>query len=344
MVQTVSGTGVYGPGSWIDHDPLPVPQDACRLLKLLAAATPGFTQDPAVLDSVSFEGTADPITPGPMKSSTVAAALHAMCGIVANELLDLRDTEGACRSVSVNTDHAAFWLGSVGMSKRNGYTVRQIAKRGELGGIFPTDLERDTFATPLRLRTTANYATKDPSVWYQLHGSLDADTVLQAIGLDPTVHCSNNDEAVQIISRHVRKFDAHALESINIAKGFCGSICYTPEGWSQTRMSKDLSKHPLVNYKLQSHAKSTPAVPLLASADKRPLAGIKVVEIVRIIAGPVIGSTLAALGADVIRVNCSRLRDFNVSMKLSPSYQSYTFVLIVYFSRCNSHSMLAFEQ
>jgi crotonobetainyl-CoA:carnitine CoA-transferase CaiB-like acyl-CoA transferase len=42
------------------------------------------------------------------------------------------------------------------------------------------------------------------------------------------------------------------------------------------------------------------------------LAGIKVVELVRIIAGPVIGCTLAALGADVIRVNCSRLTDLNV--------------------------------
>lgn len=78
-------------------------------------------------------------------------------------------------------------------------------------------------------------------------------------------------------------------------------------------MSKDLSKHPLVNYKLQSHAVPTPAIPLSPGSDRRPLAGIKVVEIVRIIAGPVIGTTLAALGADVIRINCSRLPDFNVS-------------------------------
>jgi crotonobetainyl-CoA:carnitine CoA-transferase CaiB-like acyl-CoA transferase len=34
-----------------------------------------------------------------------------------------------------------------------------------------------------------------------------------------------------------------------------------------------------------------------------------VVEMVRIIAGPTVGVILASFGADVIRVNCSRLAD-----------------------------------
>ncbi|KAL1864396.1 hypothetical protein Plec18167_009731 [Paecilomyces lecythidis] len=82
-------------------------------------------------------------------------------------------------------------------------------------------------------------------------------------------------------------------------------------------MGKHLSRHPLVNYKLQSHAIPTPPaqVPRLLS-DKRLLEGIKVVELVRIIAGPVNGTTLAAFGADVIRVNSSRLPDIN-SLQLS---------------------------
>ncbi len=316
MVRIISGADIYGPGSWVDTDAPAVPQDASRVLHLLADATPGFTTDHAALNSVSFKGTEKPIAPGPLKSPVIAAALHAMCGIIANELLDLRDGQQSDRQVFINTDHAAFWLGSVGMSRRNGSTVRELSKNGELGGIFPKDLEQDTFATPLRLRATANYPTKDHGVWYQLHGSLNADPVLQAIGLDPNMPCSSNDEAYETISRHVHKLGAHELESINIAKGLCGSICYTPEAWSQTRMSKDLSQYPLVNYKLQSHALPTPAIPLPGAADRKPLAGIKVVEVVRIIAGPVIGSTLAALGADVIRVNFSRLPDFNVSLDL----------------------------
>lgn len=317
MTRIVDGADVYGPGSWIDAEPLPVPEDARRLLKILADKTPGFTTNPAALDSVSFTGSPQTIAPGPLKSSVIASALHAMCGIVANELLASRDGQSPGRTVSVDTDHAAFWLGSVGMSKRNGETVRQLAKAGKLASIFPKDLEGGIFGTPLRLRATANYETKDDGVWFQLHGSLGADPVLQTIGLDASQHCASNDEAYQVIAEHVRKFGAHELEMMNLVQGLCGSICYTPAGWEQTRMAKDLSKHPLINYKQQTHAVPTPPIPLPSSADRRPLAGIKIVELVRIIAGPVIGTTLAALGADVIRVNCSRLPDFNVSL-LSP--------------------------
>ncbi|KAI8182360.1 hypothetical protein K4K51_001000 [Colletotrichum sp. SAR 10_75] len=311
MANIISGADIYGPGSWIDHDAPAVPDDALRLFESLAAVTPGFTQDKDMWKSVSFQGSPQTIAPGPLKSPVIAAALHAMCGVVANELLALRDGGSPIRRVSINTDHAAFWLGCVGMAKRNGSTVRELAKRGELAGIFSKDLEKGTFATPLRLRATANYPTKDEGLWYQLHGSLDAGPVLQAVGLDAETPCSGLDEAYKLIGKHVRKFGAHELEGINIERGLCGSICYTPESWRQTRMSKDLSKHPLVNYKLQSHAIPTPAIPLTPGPDKRPLAGIKVVEIVRIIAGPVIGTTLAALGADVVRINCNRLPDFN---------------------------------
>lgn len=158
-------------------------------------------------------------------------------------------------------------------------------------------------------------------MWYQLHGSLDSIPVLRSVRFDPEAPCGGNEEAVTVIADRVRTFGAHELASMNIASELRGSIFYTPEGWNKTRMNRDLAKHPLINYKHQIHAVPTPTVPLVPSTDKRPLAGIKVVEIVRIIAGPVIGSTLAALGADVIRVNCSRLPDFNIS---APSH-THTF-------------------
>lgn len=313
MTRIVSGADVYGPGSWVDSEALPVPEDAKRVMQMLADSTPGFTKDPVALNSVTFTGSPETIIPGPLKSAVIAGALHAMAGIVANEILEIRDGQDPTRSVSVDTDHAAIWLGSLGMTKRNGQTVREIAKEGNLASIFPKDLEKDTFATPLRLRATANYETKDPGIWYQLHGSLDADPTLRLIGLDPATQCGSNDKAVKIIAEHVRIYSASELEMMYVSQGLCGSICYTPAGWSETRMGQDLDRHPLINYSQQTHAVPTPALPLSISSDKRPLAGIKVVELVRVIAGPVIGSTLAAFGADVIRVNCGRLPDFNVS-------------------------------
>jgi hypothetical protein len=315
MVPVNSTTGVYGPGSHVDYNAPPVPEDSQRVFEMLATATPGFTKDKSVWKSVEFDGSASTIAPGPLKSPVIASALHAMSGVVANELLALKG-QSAPSKVSVNTDHAALWLGSVGMTKRNGQTVREIGKAGKLGSIFEKDLEKDTFGTPLRLRATAVYPTKDPGTWYQLHGSLNADPVLRSVGIDPSMPCNGLEEAYDIISEHVQKFGANELEMINVASGLCGSINYTPEAWRQTRMSRELSKHPLINYSQQTYAVPTPKISLPTTPnDHRPLAGIKVVEIVRIIAGPVIGTTLAAMGADVIRVNCSRLPDFNVSIK-----------------------------
>ncbi|KAJ5300056.1 hypothetical protein PENANT_c085G02041 [Penicillium antarcticum] len=312
MHQTVPSAEIYGPGSFMDREFLAIPDDARRIFKLLAQTTPGFTADPDLSDQVTFEGGAEPIVPGPIKAPPFAAALHAMCGIVANELLDERDGKWPERRVVINIDHAAFWLGTIGFVKWNGMSLTEIANEGKLGDLYKTDFEKGAFATPLRMRVTGNYPTKDPNIWYQLHGSLNADPVLQVIGIDPETPCQTSKDAYELISKHVQQFTADELEMKNIKLGLCGNTCYTPEGWRATQMGKQLSRHPLINYKFQAHAMPTPPTPIPnTSTDKRPLAGVKVIELVRVIAGPVVGTTLAAFGADVIRVNCSRLPDFN---------------------------------
>ncbi|KAJ5168041.1 alpha methylacyl-CoA racemase [Penicillium canariense] len=310
--EVIPGTDVYGPGTYIDKHFIPVPEDARRVFELLAKATPGFTEDPRVLDSVSFEGSLEPIISGPIKAPVVAAALHAMCGVVANEILEQAHGEKEHeRRVTINTDHAALWLGSVFAVKINGSSASDILLAGGLPALFKRDFEHGAFGNPLRLRTTALYPTKKPDVWYQLHGSLNADPVLASIGVAPDTKCTR-EEAYDLIREHVQKFTAEELDMMNVKNGFCGSTCYTPAAWRETLMGKRLEKHPLVNYTRESYAIPTPPTPRPAGlTDKRPLAGIKVVELVRIIAGPVIGSTLAAFGADVIRVNCSRLPDIN---------------------------------
>lgn len=53
----------------------------------------------------------------------------------------------------------------------------------------------------------------------------------------------------------------------------------------------------------------TPPAPLPESDSRRPLAGIKVLELCRVIAGPVIGRILAEYGADVLKVTSPHLPD-----------------------------------
>ncbi|KAL4903311.1 hypothetical protein BDW74DRAFT_54223 [Aspergillus multicolor] len=315
---TIPSDTIYGPGTFVDKTFLPAPQDAQRIFSYIAAQTPGFTTDPSLLNTVSFSGSEFPVIPGPTKAPLVAAALHGMCGVVANEILQDRDgTPASSQTVSVNTDHAAIWLGSIFAAalKRKGQEEKDMSalvRSGEVARLYPTNSEGNFMSSPMRQRTTALYKTATPGVWYQLHGSLDAPPVLRALGCDPEYPAKTSEEAYEYIARRVEQWSADELEMLNIKNGFCGSICFTPQGWNDTLMGKRLASHPLVGYERQKQAIPTPAVPWVKGEDKRPLAGIKVVELVRIIAGPVIGSTLAAFGADVIRVNCSRLVDLNI--------------------------------
>lgn len=312
--ETTPSGDVYGPGTFMDKKFVPAPQDAARIFEYIAKSTPGFTQDKDIWNTAKFEGSSLPTIPGPFKAPLVAAALHAMCGVVAHEIVEDRDsTPASTQQVTINTDHAAIWLGAVYSGSVNGKSIHELVKSRQLSGLFQQDFQQGWMSTPIGQRTTALYKTKTPGVWYQLHGSLDSSPVLRSMGMDPDYPAKDLDDAYEYISRHVEQWTTDELEMHNIKNGFCGSICFTPQGWSETLMGRRLADHPLVRYSRQSHAIPTPPAPLpKLSNDKRPLAGIKVIELVRIIAGPVIGCTLAALGADVIRVNCSRLVDLNV--------------------------------
>ncbi|PYH93432.1 CoA-transferase family III [Aspergillus ellipticus CBS 707.79] len=311
--ETVPGTEVYGPGTFIDKQFLPVPEDARRVFEFLASSTPGFTQSKAAWDTVHFEGRPDPMVQGPIKAPVIAAALHAMTGLVANELLELREVKSVAEnSVTIDTDHAGLWLGSVFTAYVNGSDLSAIARSGKLEDLFDRDFQQG-FGQGISGRTTAIYQTKDPRVWYQLHGSLDANATLGSMGINPDVTFDSRQKYYDYIQQHVSKWSPDELEMHNVRQGLCGSICYTPEGWRKTEMGRRLAQHPLVNVTAETYAKPTPQVPLAKGlSDKRPLAGVKVLEMVRIIAGPQVGVTLASYGADVIRVNCSRLADLNV--------------------------------
>ncbi|OOF90876.1 hypothetical protein ASPCADRAFT_178518 [Aspergillus carbonarius ITEM 5010] len=310
--ETVPGTEVYGPGTFIDKNVLAVPTDARRVFEILASRTPGFTKDKAAWDTVHFEGRPEPMVQGPIKSPVMAAALHAMAGLVANELLELRDEKPTTEnSVTIDTDHAGIWLGSVFTTYINGSDVTALARSRSLGALFKQDFDQG-FGKGISSRATAIYQTKDPHVWYQLHGSLDANTALRSMGINPDVTFNTPQEYYDYIQQYVSKWTPDELEMHNVRHGLCGSICYSPEGWRKTEFGRRLSKHPLINVTAETYARPTPPVPLAKGlSDKRPLAGVKVLEMVRIIAGPQIGVTLASYGADVIRVNCSRLADLN---------------------------------
>lgn len=164
-----------------------MPEDARRVFEILSFRSPGFTKNQCASDTVHFTGWPDPMIPGPIKSPVIAAALHGMCGLVANELPNLRDGKPLEDShVTVDTDHAGLWLGKTFTNFVNGSDVTTLARSQKPSSLFNRGFEQG-FGKGIASRATAIYQTKDPCVWYQLHGSLDAAGALDSMGIDPTV-------------------------------------------------------------------------------------------------------------------------------------------------------------
>ncbi|KAI6754711.1 hypothetical protein HG530_012463 [Fusarium avenaceum] len=297
----------YGPGTTVDAEFQVLPEECKRILRIFAKRTPGFTQDETLLEGVQFHGDNLPCIPGPIKSQAVTAVLHAMVGIVGLEILRLRGITSDT-AVHVDTNHAGLYPATAALVNVDGVTGPGVIK---LPTVPQWDKDRAS-NSPLVYRATAIYETADEGVWYQLHGSLDSWKMLALLGIgkDLDAKIRTNDEAYALIQERVGTYRAREIEQLMVEKGLSGSIVYSPLGWRQTEMGKSLSRHPLVNYKQQAQASKLLPTPFPSSADKRPLAGIKVVELTRIIAGAAAGAALASLGAEVIRVNSSKLKDY----------------------------------
>ena len=119
--------GIYGPGSYTDTGFVPVHQECRRLMRELAARTPGFTIDERMLDQVTFEGDDLPVIPGPIKSEAMTAVLQAMVGIVGQEILALRGLPPS--PIRINTNQASMYCATPALPSVDGVDELQLLKK-----------------------------------------------------------------------------------------------------------------------------------------------------------------------------------------------------------------------
>lgn len=209
-----------------------------------------------------------------------------------------------------------------------------------------TDLNRAQ--SVLYRRMSANlYRTKNPNEYYHIHGSLDADVTLQMLGLPKENPAMTDYHAIiEYIESAVQKFTAAELDALNITHRQAGIQALTWPQFQATPHGKAMLKLPPLTVRPNpADACITPPTPFPSAAPpsspscsetaapsngqrddssssigtnvsssssgspQYALAGIKVLELCRVIAGPTIGRCLAAHGAQVIKVTSPDLPD-----------------------------------
>ncbi|WP_138444533.1 CoA transferase [Sinomonas susongensis] len=141
------------------------------------------------------------------------------------------------------------------------------------------------------------HATRDG--WVRLHANYPhhAERLLAALGL---ATAEGLDEAL-------RERSALDVErEVQAARGVAGAV-RTPEEWAASAMGAAAASRPWIDFTLDGGAPrpASEAVPLASAA--QPLAGVRILDFTRVIAGPSATRLLAALGADVLRIDPPQL-------------------------------------
>jgi crotonobetainyl-CoA:carnitine CoA-transferase CaiB-like acyl-CoA transferase len=224
--------------------------------------------DASALGHLSLSGS-DPVLPS---SFRIGAAAQASIAAVALAAAELRHRAGAPRQqVRVDMRHAATEFGS-----------EQILT---IDGKAPA-----AFGNPL----FGAYRTGDGR-FVRLHMNFPhhRENVLKFLGCAPTRAS---------IEEALKNWDAISFETEAYQHGCVVAATRSPDEWANHPQADAMASAAVVQIEKIGDA---PARPLLRGA--KSLSGLRVLDLTRIIAGPVAGRALAAHGADVMRISAPGL-------------------------------------
>lgn len=172
--------------------------------------------------------------------------------------------------------------------------------------------------------------------WLRLHTNFahHRDGVLALLGL-PTGPGTERAAVEEVL----RDRPAEAFEAAATARGLVVAALRTPAQWAAHPQAAALAAQPLLD--IQRIGDAPPRPWPVRTAGCRPLQGLRVLDLTRILAGPVGARALAHYGADVLRISSPHLPDIEALADTNRGKRSAHVDLATEHGRATLHALTA---